>query len=65
MPDAQVWNTFLGACKAHNDGIKGLFAMNHAMNMEPKDAAPYISLSKMYVGGRLVVNEPNKLLRKM
>ena len=30
-----------------------------------EDAAPYISLSKMYVGGRLVVNGPNKLLLKM
>ena len=65
MPDAQVWNTFLGACKAHNDGIKGLFAMNHAMNMEPGDAAPYISLSNMYVGGRLDVKGPNKVLVKM
>ena len=65
MPDAQVWNTFLGACKAHGDGIKGLFAMNHAMNMEPKDAAPYISLSNMYDGGRLDVKGPNKVLVKM
>ena len=59
VPDAQVWN------KAHGDVIIGLFAMNHVTNMEPEDVAPYISLSKMYDGGRLDVNRPNKLLLKM
>ena len=57
--DSQVWN------KAHGDVIRGLFAMNQVTNMEPEYAAPYTSLSKMYVVGRLDVNGPNKLLLKM
>ena len=57
--DAQVCN------KAHGDVIRGLLAMIHVTNMEPEDVAPYISLSKMYAGGRLDVNGPNKLLLKM
>jgi pentatricopeptide repeat protein len=48
LPDALVWNTFLSACKAPSDGIRGLLAMKHIMTLDPQDATAYISLSSMY-----------------
>lgn len=49
MPsDAGMWATLLGACGMHHDVEKGIWAAEHAMDLEPQKVTPYVLLSNIY-----------------
>ncbi|KAJ7568079.1 hypothetical protein O6H91_01G018000 [Diphasiastrum complanatum] len=46
--EASVWLCLLSACTRHGDIERGIRAANHALELDPKRAAPYLLLSNMY-----------------
>lgn len=50
-PDAMVWKTLLGACRACGDIELAAQVANHLLELEPEEHCTYIILSNMY--GRL------------
>eukprot|EP00250_Pteridium_aquilinum_P018558 c24123_g10_i1 orf=115-2259(+) len=47
-PDTVVLTAFSGACRVHSDGIRGKWAAERIMDLDPHIEAPYITLSNFY-----------------
>eukprot|EP01018_Ginkgo_biloba_P002598 Gb_38504 [translate_table: standard] len=47
-PDATVWGCLLGACRVHSNIELGERVAGHMLELDPKNAAPYVVLSNMY-----------------
>ncbi|CAN7130300.1 unnamed protein product [Brassica rapa subsp. narinosa] len=63
--DALVWGTLLAACRLHEDVELGKLAAKKAIELEPSDAAAYVSLSNILaeVGEWEEVEETRKLMK--
>ncbi|KAF0924627.1 hypothetical protein E2562_010230 [Oryza meyeriana var. granulata] len=51
--DALVWKTLLGACRTHDHIEIGETAAKNVIELEPRDPAPYVLLSNLYVDAGL------------
>ncbi|KAJ7290856.1 hypothetical protein O6H91_05G071700 [Diphasiastrum complanatum] len=49
QPDSVVWMTLLGAARNHGNAEIGRRAFDCVVKLEPKNAAPYVLLSNIYV----------------
>ncbi|GMP79696.1 hypothetical protein CsSME_00035141 [Camellia sinensis var. sinensis] len=47
-PDAMMWAAFLGACRIHGDDIRGQWAAEKLIELEPQNSSPYVLLSNIY-----------------
>jgi pentatricopeptide repeat protein len=47
-PDASVWGTLLGACRLHSNVDIGEYVVDRLIDLDPKNAAPYVMLSNIY-----------------
>ncbi|KAL5767104.1 hypothetical protein ACOSQ2_013887 [Xanthoceras sorbifolium] len=47
-PDAIVWGSLLGACRIHSKFVLAEVAAKKLVQLEPKNAGPYILLSNIY-----------------
>eukprot|EP00250_Pteridium_aquilinum_P026518 c33129_g1_i1 orf=22-2463(+) len=45
---AVAWTTLLGACRSQVDVKRGEYAANRVFELDPEDAAPYVTLSNLY-----------------
>lgn len=65
-PDAMIWATYLGACKIHGDEIRGQYAAEKLIELEPKSSSPYVLLSNIYatLGNWDGVNSVRKVMRE-
>jgi pentatricopeptide repeat protein len=62
-PDAAVWGSLLGACRIHSHVRLGEYVAEHLFELNPKNAAPYVSLSNIYAAvGR---QDDTEKVRKM
>ncbi|KAL5776731.1 hypothetical protein ACOSP7_009657 [Xanthoceras sorbifolium] len=63
-PDAKIWATLLGACGIHRDDVRGRWAAEKLIELEPQNSSPYVLLSNIYAAlGKW--NEVNSLRREM
>lgn len=46
-----IWLCLLGACRAHSNVKLGKVAFDHAVSLQPKEAAPYVLMSNIYGSG--------------
>ncbi|XAR66123.1 hypothetical protein NMG60_11012216 [Bertholletia excelsa] len=46
--DPMIWATFLGACRIHGDDIRGQYAAEKLIELEPQNTSPYVLLSNIY-----------------
>eukprot|EP01018_Ginkgo_biloba_P001223 Gb_04402 [translate_table: standard] len=47
-PDATLWGCLLGACRIHNNVELGESVAERLVELDPKNAAPYVLLSNIY-----------------
>ncbi|XP_057972951.1 pentatricopeptide repeat-containing protein At3g09040, mitochondrial [Malania oleifera] len=47
-PDAMIWASMLGSCKIHGDDIRGKWAAEKLIELEPQNSSPYVLLSNIY-----------------
>ncbi|KAH7332285.1 hypothetical protein KP509_20G079900 [Ceratopteris richardii] len=47
-PDTIVLTAYSGACRVHNDSIRGKWAAERLMDLDPHLESPYITLSNIY-----------------
>ncbi|ESQ49169.1 hypothetical protein EUTSA_v10019974mg [Eutrema salsugineum] len=47
-PDARLWSSLLGACRIHGDDIRGEFAAEKLIELEPQNSSAYVLLSNIY-----------------
>lgn len=47
-PDADMWGSFLSACRTHNNIDLGEKAAQHLIELNPQNPAPYVLLSNIY-----------------
>lgn len=53
MPIEEVgvsWECLLAACRVHGDFVRGFRAANHCFELEPKKAAPFVTLDNICAG---------------
>ncbi|MQL99752.1 hypothetical protein Taro_032473 [Colocasia esculenta] len=48
QPDAAIWGSLLSACKTHGNMEVATIAMEHLLELEPKDTGNYVLLSNIY-----------------
>eukprot|EP01018_Ginkgo_biloba_P030656 Gb_29990 [translate_table: standard] len=51
-PDAGVWGALLGACRLHCNIKLGEYVSKRLLELEPKNAGNYVSLSNIYAASR-------------
>lgn len=49
QPDLAMWLGLLGACRVHGNVDLGKLSYDHAVRIQPKQAAAYVLMSNMYV----------------
>lgn len=47
-PDAMLWSTYLGACRLHGDDVRGQYAAEKLIQLQPQNSSPYVLLSNIY-----------------
>ncbi|KAG9143770.1 hypothetical protein Leryth_011439 [Lithospermum erythrorhizon] len=47
-PDAMVWASYLAACRLHGNDVRGQFAAEKLIQLDPHNSSPYVLLSNIY-----------------
>jgi pentatricopeptide repeat protein len=47
-PDAMIWAALLGACRLHGDHIRGQWAAEELIELDPQNSSSYVLLSNIY-----------------
>lgn len=65
-PDAVIWATLLASCRMHRDDIRGRWAAEKIIELEPQNPSPYVLLSNIYAasGNWDGVNMVRKAMRE-